>query len=153
MRILGRVIASAVLLTAMAWLQPAAAADKVREAVERTNRAFLAAYAAHDSAKIATLYARDGAALPPGSERADGRDAIQKVWQGAMDAGITNVAIRTEEVEAHGAFAFEGGVYALDIPGKDGKLAHATGKYIVVWKRTGGVWQLYRDIWNDTPLH
>jgi len=152
MRIVRRVFASAALLTAIFWLQPAVAADKVREAVERTNRAFLAAYTAHDAAKIASLYARDAAALPPGSERADGREAIQKVWQGAMDAGITNVAVRTEEVEAHGAFAYEGDSYALDVPGKDGKLTHVTGKYIVVWKRTGGVWQLYRDIWNDSPM-
>ena len=40
---------------------------------------------------------------------------------------------------------------AIDVPGKDGKAVHVTGKYVVVWKRTGGAWQLYRDIWNDTP--
>jgi len=22
------------------------------------------------------------------------------------------------------------------------------GKYIVIWKRSGHTWQLYRDIWN-----
>jgi ketosteroid isomerase-like protein len=25
------------------------------------------------------------------------------------------------------------------------------GKYVVVWKRGKGGWQLYRDIWNETP--
>jgi uncharacterized protein (TIGR02246 family) len=153
MRVHGKFIAGAMLLTALAWLQPAAAADTVRQAVERTNRAFLAAYAAHDSAKIASLYARDGAALPPGGERAKGREAIRKVWQGAMDAGLTNVTVKTIEVEARGDLAYEGGEYAYDVPSKDGTLAHSTGKYIVVWKRTGGTWQLYRDIWNDTPAH
>ena len=44
MRVHGKFIAGAVLLTALAWLQPAAAADTVRQAVERINRAFLAAY-------------------------------------------------------------------------------------------------------------
>jgi len=139
------------LIAAIASIAPALAADKVREAVDRGNRAFLAAYAAHDSAKIAALYAPDAAAFPPGAERANGREAIRKVWQGYMDAGVTNVTLRTVEVEARGTLAYESGEYALDAPGKDGKLGHSTGKYVVVWKRGKGGWQLYRDIWNDTP--
>ena len=140
-----------VLSAAIASIAPALAADKVREAVNRGDRAWLAAYAAHDSAKIAALYAPDAAAFPPGAARADGRDAIRKVWQGYMDAGVTNVTLRTVEVQARGDLAYESGDYALDAPGKDGKLGHSTGKYVVVWKRGKGGWQLYRDIWNDTP--
>jgi len=140
-----------VLSAAIATIAPALAADKVREAVDRGDRAWLAAYAAHDSAKIAALYAPDAAAFPPGAARADGRDAIRKVWQGYMDAGVTNVTLRTVEVQARGDLAYESGDYALDAPGKDGKLGHSTGKYVVVWKRGKGGWQLYRDIWNDTP--
>jgi len=148
-----RAAAAAVLLLAVATLNSATAAETVRAAVERANRAFVAAYAAHDSAKLALLYARDAAALPPGGDRANGREAIRKVWQGAMDAGVTNVTVRTIEVEARGDLAYEAGEYALDAPGKDGKLAHSAGKYIVVWKRSSGTWQLYRDIWNETPAH
>ena len=139
------------LVAAIAGIAPALAADKVREAVDRGNRAFLAAYAAHDSAKLAALYAPNAAAFPPGAARADGREAIRKVWQGYMDAGVTNVTLRTVEVGARGDLAYESGEYGLDAPGKDGKLAHSTGKYVVVWKRGKGGWQLYRDIWNDTP--
>ena len=152
MRALCRLAAAAVFLLLTVHLSnSAAAADIVREAVERTNRAFITAYAAHDSAKIAALYAPDAAAFPPGAERANGRDAIRKVWQGAMDAGVTNVTVRTVEVAASGSLAYESGEYSLDAPGKDGKLAHVTGKYVVVWKRNHDTWQLYRDIWNETP--
>src|SRR5216684_6956831 len=84
--------------------------------------------------------------------RADGREAVRKVWQGAMDAGVTNVKVRTVEVAVSGNFAYESGEYSLDAPGKDGKLAHSAGKYVVVWKRSKtGTWQLYRDIWNESP--
>jgi uncharacterized protein (TIGR02246 family) len=154
MRTLIKLATMATLLSlAVSSFNSALAADSVRDAVDRGNRAFIAAYAAHDSAKIATLYAPDAAAFPPGAERANGREAIRKVWQGAMDAGITNVTVRTVDVVASGNLASETGEYALDVPGKDGKIAHVTGKYVVVWKRTKGVWQLYRDIWNDTPAH
>ena len=100
---------------------------------------------------MAALYAPDAAAFPPGDERANGREAIRKVWQGAMDAGVANVTLRTVDVEASRGFAYESGEFALDAPGKDGKLGHSTGKYVVVWKRGKGGWQLYRDIWNDNP--
>ena len=146
-----RIAAPILLLLASVSLSPALAADKVRDAVERGNRAFLAAYAAHDSAKIAALYAPDAAAFPPGAERAQGRDAIRKVWQGFMDAGVSNVTLKTIDVVSSGTLASESGEFALDAPGKDGKPVHVSGKYVVVWKRNGGVWQLYRDIWNDTP--
>jgi uncharacterized protein (TIGR02246 family) len=147
-----RAATAALLLLTLATFK-SAGAETVREAVERANRAFIAAYAAHDSGKLALLYASDAAALPPGGDRANGREAIRRVWQGAMDAGVTNVTVRTIEVEARGDLAYEGGEYGLDAPGKDGKLAHSAGKYIVVWKRHNGTWQLYRDIWNETPAH
>jgi uncharacterized protein (TIGR02246 family) len=151
MSLIFRIAAPLLMLITSASLSPTHAADKVRDAVDRGNRAFIAAYAAHDSAKIAALYATDAAAFPPGAERANGRDAIRKVWQGAMDAGVTNVTVRTVDVVASGNLAAETGEYALDVPGKDGKAVHVAGKYVVVWKRTKGAWQLYRDIWNDTP--
>jgi uncharacterized protein (TIGR02246 family) len=152
MRYLRRFVVGAILaVAAAAAIDPALAADKVRAAVERGNRAWLDAYAAHNSAKLAALYAPDAAAFPPGMERANGREAIRKVWQGFMDAGVTNVKLSTIDVEASGGFAYESGEFALDAPGKDGKLGHVTGKYVVVWKRGKGGWQLYRDIWNESP--
>jgi ketosteroid isomerase-like protein len=69
-----------------------------------------------------------------------------------MDAGFTNVSVRTVETGSSGRVAYEQGDFALDIRAKDGKTTHMTGKYIVVWKRSAkGQWQLYRDIWNETP--
>jgi len=146
--------AMVLLLMGILSINGATAADPVRAAIDRGNQAFLAAYAAHDSAKLAALYAPDAAAFPPGADRANGRAAIQKVWQGFMDAGVTNVTVRTVDVSSSGKFAYESGEFALDVPDKDGKLAHAVGKYVVVWKRSkSGHWQLYRDIWNDSPTH
>jgi uncharacterized protein (TIGR02246 family) len=103
-----RAATAALLLLTLATFK-SAGAETVREAVERVNRAFIAAYTAHDSGKLALLYASDAAALPPGGDRANGREAIRRVWQGAMDAGVTNVTVRTIEVEARGDLAYEGG--------------------------------------------
>ncbi|HTS94638.1 MAG TPA: DUF4440 domain-containing protein [Stellaceae bacterium] len=145
------VLAAALLLT-LGIFSPALAAEKVRSAIDAGNRAFLEAYAKGDSAKVASLYATDAMVMPPGAPQAKGRAGIQKFWQGAMDAGIGNVTLKTIEVGSSGALAYEQGEFGLDVKGKDGKTAHVAGKYIVVWKRTAkGQWQLYRDIWNETP--
>ena len=152
MRFTRRLAAAAFLLAGTVFLiDPALAADKVRADVDRGNRAWLDAYAAHDPGKLAMLYAPDASAFPPGAERANGRDAIRKLWQGFMDAGVTNVTLHTIDVAANGNLAAETGEFGLDAPGKDGKLGHVTGKYVVVWKRGKTGWQLYRDIWNENP--
>jgi uncharacterized protein (TIGR02246 family) len=147
-------MAAVVLVLAIGGVDPAVAADKLRQAIDTGNGTFLTAYQAGDAAKLASVYAKDAAVLPPGADRMNGRDAVQKFWQGAMDAGIRNVTLKTLEVEARGNLAYETGEFGLDAPTKDGKLVHTTGKYMVVWKRTGdGKWQIFRDIWNETPAH
>jgi len=147
-----RLFIGAVLLVALGTVNPAFSADKVRAAIDAANSAWLAAYAKGDAAKIASLYATDAMVMPPGAPPAKGRDAIQKFWQGAMDAGMGNISLKTIEVGSSGGIAYEQGEVALDVRGKDGKTAHVVGKYVVVWKKSPkGKWELYRDIWNDTP--
>ena len=147
-----RAVFGAVFAVTLVTAGPAFAADKVRSAIDASTRVWLDAYAKGDAAKVASLYATDAMVMPPGAPPAKGRAAIQKFWQGAMDAGMGNVSLKTIEVGSSGGIAYEQGEVALDVRGKDGKTAHVVGKYIVVWKKSPkGKWELYRDIWNDTP--
>lgn len=116
--------------------------------IEKANTAFAAAFAKADSAALAAMYTSDGQAFPPNSDVLNTREAIRKLWQGAMDAGIKSVKLQTTEVQAHGAdFAHEVGTYQMMTA--DGKVADR-GKYLVLWKREGGQWKLHRDIWNTS---
>jgi uncharacterized protein (TIGR02246 family) len=132
---------------ALAGLATVSAAEDVRGALEATNKAFCVAVARGDAAAVAALYTSTAQALPPGGETARGRDAIQKAFQGMIDAGATNLTLSTVEVEAHGDTAHEVGTWVLKA--KDGA-AVDNGKYIVIWKREGGQWRLHRDIWNSS---
>jgi uncharacterized protein (TIGR02246 family) len=138
------------LLPVLALVAGAAAvssAEDVRTAIEANSKAFTAAVARGDAAAIAALYTSTAQVLPPGGQAAQGRDAIQKAFQGMIDTGATNLTLSTLEVEAHGDTAHEVGTWALR--GKDGA-AVDNGKYIVIWKREGGQWRLHRDIWNSS---
>jgi uncharacterized protein (TIGR02246 family) len=119
----------------------------VRSAIDNANKQFTALSMKADAAGIARLYAADARAFPPGGDVVTGRMAIQQMWKSVFDSGVGKVEVLTQDVEASGDLATESGNYV--ITAKDGKVADR-GKYNVVWKRVGGQWQLYRDIWNTS---
>jgi uncharacterized protein (TIGR02246 family) len=119
----------------------------VRAAIEAASKQFVAAFAKGDAAQLASMYTADAQAFPPNSDIVRGRDAIRKLWQGVLDAGIKSAPLTTLEVEAHGDTAHEVGTYAMRVEG--GKQVDH-GKYIVIWKREQGQWRLHRDIWNSS---
>jgi ketosteroid isomerase-like protein len=49
------------------------------------------------------------------------------------------------EAKGFGDTAYEVGKYTLS--GDSGKV-NDRGKYIVIWRKVGGQWKLYRDIFN-----
>jgi len=133
------------LVAVSASLTQAAYADSVRSDIDAANAQFTAAAAKGDGAGLAALYTADGQVLPAGSDPIKGAQAIQKFWQGALDSGIAEVALKTVDLFGRGPMATEVGQYELrDKAGK--VLDH--GKYIVVWRKEGGKWKLLRDMFS-----
>ena len=79
----------------------------------------------------------------------DGRVNIEKYWKAGFDAGVGDVKLKTVEINAGSDWAYEVGEYSFSAPDKSGAKTTATGKFVVVWKKTPEGWQLYRNIWND----
>ena len=140
-----RHLAAALVLTLVAVPAAFAQSAQARKAIEGAGAAFSAAFAKGDAAKLAAMYTSDAKAYPPGGSVVTGSAEIQKMWQGMIDSPAEALELTTDEVEASGNLAYETGRYVV----KDaGGQAVDQGKYIVVWKRDGGTWKLYRDIWN-----
>ena len=138
-------VCSVMLVAVSASLTQAAYADSVRSDIDAANAQFTAAAAKGDGAGLAALYTADGQVLPAGSDPIKGAQAIQKFWQGALDSGIAEVALKTVDLFGRGPMATEVGQYELrDKAGK--VLDH--GKYIVVWRKEGGKWKLLRDMFS-----
>src|SRR5207248_8584930 len=85
----------------------------VRAAIEAANNQAMEAFRRRDAAGLAHVYAEQGAALPPNAESVHGRQALQQLWQGAFDAGLTACRLETLEVESAGDLAVEEGRYTL----------------------------------------
>jgi uncharacterized protein (TIGR02246 family) len=111
--------------------------------IEAGNRKFEEAVAKGDAAAIAKLYATDAEILPPGSPPVKGREGIEKAF-GSMVSSFKKITLTTREVHPMGNLALEVGSWKLeDASGKGPE-----GKAMVLWKKTGGTWQLYRDMWS-----
>jgi uncharacterized protein (TIGR02246 family) len=122
-------------------------ADSTRDAIEAVNAQFVAAFGQGDSKGVAALYTTNGQLMPDGSDTIKGRAAIQKSMQGLIDSGVASASLTTLETFGSGSTATEVGVY--EMRDKAGK-AVDHGKYIVLWRRANGVWQLHRDIFNSS---
>jgi uncharacterized protein (TIGR02246 family) len=117
-------------------------------AIRAGSQAWAAAFNAGDAAALAALYAADAMVMAPGKEPATGKAAIEEHYRGALKeaAGAKN-AIKTTEVMVGDGWAVEVGSFVSTA--RDG--SHADhGRYMAVWKKVGGSWQLYRDMWNSS---
>ncbi len=115
--------------------------------IDATNKQLSAAVARGDAAGAAACYAEDGCFLPPNSDFVQGREAIQGFWQGAIDMGIKELRLATNEIEILGDTATEVGTYQLMA---DGGVQADHGKFLVVWKNCDGQWLLHRDMINTS---
>jgi len=134
----------ALILIGLSVLGTPAHADQLRHEIDGVNAEFSAA-AAGNAAGMAALYTPNGQLMPPGSEPLRGTEAIRKFWEGALASGVGAVQLKTLEVFAQGAIATEVGAYELK--DKGGKVLDH-GKYIVVWRREGEKWRLFRDMFS-----
>jgi uncharacterized protein (TIGR02246 family) len=143
------------LLLSVIWvicLTTAAAAEDVRQAIEQVNARFVEAFQAGDAATIASLYTQSAKMLPPDATEVVGREAIQELWQGAIDDGVKDLTLEAVDVEACGDLAYEVGSFSIQVPAENNAMATAGGNYLVIWKRgADGRWRLHIDTWNDAP--
>jgi uncharacterized protein (TIGR02246 family) len=115
--------------------------------IEAVNAKWIEFFNKGDFAGVASLYAEDATAFPPGSSMVKGRAAIETLWKG-MAEQVSDPKLTTVDVKPLGASAArEIGTFSLKTKGPMPK--EVTGKYLVVWEKIGNDWKLAADIWND----
>ena len=114
--------------------------------IKAANKVLMDCLKAGDVKGAAACYSKGAVLLAPNAKPIKSHRKIAEYWQGALDMGIKNVVLKTQEVSAHGTTAIEMGAYTLK--GARNKTLDA-GKFIVVWTREGRSWKLHRDIFNS----
>ena len=134
-------------MTTMSIAATGTEADEVRAASAR----WLQAVRTADVDRIAAFYAADGSFLVPNAPLARGREMVRAVWSQLLAA--PNLALRWSassiEVARGGDMACEIGTYELAMDGPAGRIED-DGKYVVVWRKTDGGWEVAADIFNSS---
>ena len=126
-------------------------ADPTRAALEKLGKDFADAYARGDYSAVGRMYAEDAIAFPPDGDMVKGRPAIEALWKEAGATGIKSLEFSIVDVASSGNLAAETGTAVLHIQPAGQAATTASIKYVVVWKKGPGGWQIYRDIWNALP--
>ncbi|MGV3528621.1 MAG: YybH family protein [Flavisolibacter sp.] len=121
-------------------------ASAARSTIENNNRSFEDAFSKGDSTQLGSFYSSEAWLMPPNAETVKGPTDITAAWGAFMRMGAKNLKLNTDDVTGSSNLLTETGSY--DIIGADNNSLDK-GKYVVVWKKEGNEWKLYRDIWNS----
>ncbi len=143
------VFAVAILVAGLISAGPALA-HSVKAQLEEITVKWVEAFKQGDFVTIGGFYASDGYLLPPNEPAVQGRQAIVETWKGWGE--LPNVEITfgavVSEVSSSGDMAYEYGTYIFAFDTDDGRVIDK-GKYVSVWKKIGGAWQVVADIFNS----
>ncbi|MCA8881329.1 MAG: SgcJ/EcaC family oxidoreductase [Rhodobacteraceae bacterium] len=138
-------------VAATAALLGAGAALADQGPIAEAQRSWETAFNGGDgAAAAAAVFTEDARLLPPGEPMVEGREAIGKYWQGAMDAGVHGLDLNLIAVEMQGDTMIETGTWSVLVPGENGGETRVGGKSLVIWKKQAdGVWRMSQDMWNN----
>lgn len=116
-----------------------------RAVIEETNKAFATAALNGDSATLASeLYHPEAKIFAPNEPMMDSKKTASLMGQ-FPKMGLKTFTLSTTEIFEGDETVTEVGTFAMG----DGNKEIDKGKYMVVWKKDGDKWKLYRDIWNS----
>lgn len=120
----------------------------VRKEIDKGNQSFMAVVRNGDADAFKNVYTDDAVLMPSHTPAIQGIDGIKNFFGGAFKSGINNAELVTVDLQASDDFAAETGRFKLFA---DNNVADE-GKYVVVWKKVGENWRIYKDIFNsDLP--
>ncbi|MFO7574458.1 MAG: nuclear transport factor 2 family protein [Bacteroidales bacterium] len=121
----------------------------LRSSIENINSSFEEAFRSGNIENLSEFYTSDAQLMFPGAPAITGVDQIMAYWQGAVNAGVSNVRLQTTDVSGSANEVIEYGAYTI-FAGDN--ITVDKGKYIVIWKKEGEKLKVFRDISNsDNP--
>jgi ketosteroid isomerase-like protein len=138
------------LVLSLAFALTACTAPMLEESPEIAARSDLweQAFNAGDVEGLVDLYTEDARVMPPNAESGTGHAAVETIFGGMIEAGLTG-KLETIETVASGDLGHRVGAYTvLSSEGEE----IDRGKFVETWQRVAGEWKMTADIWNsDLP--
>ena len=119
----------------------------VKAEIIAANQQFDEAFVKGDSAGIAALYHTDAKIFPPNMHSCN-RDEMSGMMKMIPQMHLKSMKLNTDEVTGGPDEIVETGNYEMD----DSTKMVDKGNYVVVWKKDGDKWKMFRDIWNSSAM-
>lgn len=136
---------------ALAALSAAAHAGPAEEQAVRDRDAYWnTRFVARDLDGVVGMYAPDATFMAPNAPAVQGAAGLRAAWGPFIGAPGFRLVLTPDQVtsSASGDLVIDRGHYVSSITGQP----EDHGKYVVVWKKVGGVWKAFHDIFNsDLP--
>lgn len=123
----------------------------IAQTLTELDAAWSAAAGARNVDSVASFYAQDAVAYPPGAPVAVGFAAAKAVWAGYLSDSTFTISWTTTSAgsAASGDLGYTAGTYTDSYRGPDGNVVNETGKYLCLWqKQADGSWKAVHDMWN-----
>ena len=118
-------------------------------AISRRDVEWGEAVGRRDLEALVAIYTEDGTLVWPGQPAIHGTDGIRAAWTELLKAPGLALGFTPERIDVAGdrSLASDFGKVTMTQDGPNGPET-VIAKYVVVWKRVGGVWQVLYDSFN-----
>ena len=121
---------------------------KAEREIEQRLRDYENAMASGDAEAFASLYAEDAEIFHHNRPSTIGRENVKGTFEGWMRDSVTEAKFQTTGLWGNeDALVEQGTGYFAHMTGK----WKVTGKYMLVWRKIDGEWQIFRDTWFSDP--
>lgn len=131
--------------------KPAIDRTAEEKALRETDLAWSAAAGKKDVDATVGFMAEDGVTMSPNVPLSKGKDAIRKEWQGLT--GLKDETISWEpttvQVAESGELGFTTGTWKMAWTDEKGAKLEDHGKYLELWRKSGGKWLCYYDMYSS----
>ena len=121
--------------------------EKAKTEIASRLRAYEDAMAKGDKIAFGNLYAEDAEIFHDGRPSTIGRQNIVKIFEGWVSDSVRGAFTTTGLWGNENLLVEQGSGYFAHATGK----WKSTGKYLLVWKKVNGEWQIFRDTWFSDP--
>lgn len=117
----------------------------VKTHIDEANKVYGQRFTSNDTAFYADKYCNDASIMPEQMPAIHGRDSIRHFNYNNGANKDFKISIVATSIYGGPDAVIEEGYYTF--PGDDGVI-YDKGKFIAIWKKEGGKWKLFREIWN-----
>lgn len=121
--------------------------DAAKTVIQERTLLFTEAHLTKDTAYLNNIFTEDARVFPPNAAVVSGRAAISRLNTDWVNYGIHAFTETSTAFYGNEQYLIDEGTYSLRY-GDENTIDE--GKYINIWKNSGGEWKLYSNIWNTS---